>query len=85
LINGDSTVEALGLGTTIDSYPNLCRTYAGTTNSEDATSYYPITLQSIVPVTEGNSYNFCANAYLLLSLQPTDLYYIYMTAIFYPE
>ncbi len=84
VIDGDITVEALGLGTKVDAYPNLCHTYAGTTNSVGATTYYPITLQAVVPVTEGSNYNFFANAYLITALQPTDLYYIYMTAIFSP-
>jgi hypothetical protein len=83
-ISGDSTVEAVGLGTSVDAYPNLCSTFAGSTNSASATTYYPITLQAVAPVTEGSNYNFCTNAYLVTSLQPTDLYYIYMTAIFYP-
>jgi len=80
----DTTVEALGLGTTIDAYPTLCHTFAGPANNEGATTYYPIILQAIVPVTEGSNYNFCANAWLMTALQPTDLYNIYMTAIFYP-
>jgi len=84
VIDGASTVEALGLGTTIDAFPNLYHTYAGPANNGGATSYYPITLQSIVPVTEGSNYNFCANAWLMTALQPTDLYYVYMSAIFYP-
>ena len=84
VINDDSTVEAIGLGTTIDSYPTLYHTLAGPANNEGATSYYPITLQSIVPVTQGSNYNFCANAWLMTTLHPTDLYYVYMTAIFYP-
>ena len=79
-----NTLEAIGIGTTANAYPNLCRTFAGTTNTEDTTTYYPITLQTTVPVTEGAYYNFCTNAYLLTALNPTDLYYIYMTAIFYP-
>jgi hypothetical protein len=77
-------VEALGLGTTIDAYPNLCITYAGTTSTEGTTTYTPITLQSVVPVTEGTNYNFCANAFLITALQQNNLYYIYMTTIFYP-
>jgi hypothetical protein len=80
----DTTVEALGLGTTVDVYPTLCHTFVGPASSEGTTTYYPITLQAVVPVTEGNNYNFCANAWLMTALQPTDLYNIYMTAIFYP-
>ena len=84
IITGATTVEAVGLGTIFDAYPTLYHTYVGSTSNEDATTYYPITLQSIVPVTEGSHYNFCANAWLATALQPTDLYYIYMTAIVYP-
>jgi hypothetical protein len=84
IIDGGTTVEAIGLGTSFNAYPTLYHTYAGSANNEGATTYYPITLQSMVPVTEGSNYNFCANAWLMTALQPTDLYYIYMTAIFYP-
>ena len=84
IIDGDSTVEAIGLGTTIDAYPTLYHTYAGPANNGGATSYYPVTLQSIVTVTEGSNYNFCATAWLITAIQPTDLYYVYMSAIFYP-
>jgi hypothetical protein len=80
----DTTIEALGLGTTVDSYPTICHTFAGPANNEGATTYYPINLQAVVPVTEGNSYNFCANGWIMTALTPTDMYNIYMTAIFYP-
>jgi hypothetical protein len=80
----DTTIEALGLGTSVDAYPTICHTFAGPASSEGSTTYYPITLQAVVPVTEGSSYNFCANAWIMTALQPTDLYNIYMTAIFYP-
>ena len=84
VITGDTTVEGLGLGTTVDAFPTLSHTIAGPANNVGATSYYPITLQAIVPVTEGSNYNFCANAWLITALQPTSIYYVYMTAIFYP-
>jgi hypothetical protein len=80
----DTTVEALGLGTSVDAYPTICHTFAGPASSEGSTTYYPITLQAVVPITEGSIYNFCANAWIMTALQPTDLYNIYMTAIFYP-
>jgi hypothetical protein len=84
-ITEDTTVEALGLGTTVDVYPALCHTLVGPASSEGTTTYYPMTLQAVIPVIEGNNYNFCANAWLTTALQPTDLYNIYMTAIFYPS
>ncbi len=83
-ITEDTTIQALGLGTTVDAYPTLCHTYAGPANNEGETTYYPITLQAVVPVTEGSNYNFCANAWQMTALQPTDMYYVYMTSIFYP-
>jgi hypothetical protein len=81
---GDQTIAALGLGTTIDAYPNLLNTFAGTNGDADATTYWPMTLQTVVPVTEGNTYTFFANAYLLTAMHPANLYYIYMTGVFYP-
>jgi hypothetical protein len=81
---GDQTIAALGLGTTIGAYPNLLNTFAGTNGDADATTYWPMTLQTIVPVTEGNTYTFFANAYLLTAMHPANLYYIYMTGVFYP-
>jgi hypothetical protein len=81
---GDQTIAALGLGTTIDAYPNLLNTFAGTNGNADATTYWPMTLQTVVPVTEGNTYTFFANAYLLTAMHPANLYYIYMTGVFYP-
>jgi collagen type VII alpha len=84
VITGDTTVEGLGLGTTVNAYSTLSHTIVGLANNAGATSYYPINLQSIVPVTEGSNYNFCANAWIITSLQPTEIYYVYMTGIFYP-
>ena len=81
---GDQTIASLGLGTTIDAYPNLLTTFAGTNGAEDAITYWPMTLQTIVAVTEGTTYTFYANAYLLTAMQPANLYYIYMTGVFYP-
>ena len=81
---GDQTIAALGLGTTIDAYPNLLNTFAGTNGGADAITYWPMTLQTVVPVTEGTTYTFYANAYLLTAMQPANLYYIYMTGVFYP-
>ncbi len=83
-INGDQTIAALGLGTTKDSYPELLDTFAGTNGGADATTYWPMTLQTIVPVTEGTTYTFYANSYLLTAMHPSSMYYIYMTGVFYP-
>jgi len=84
-INGDSTVAVLGLGTTSDAYPNLCNTMAGRTgDNSTSTTYWPMTLQTIIPVTAGNTYAFFANGYLAMAWQPADLYYICMTGVFYP-
>ena len=83
-IYGDSTVEVLGFGTTSDAYPNLCVTFAGTVGGTNTTTYWPMTLQIAVPVTAGNSYTFFTNGYLAMAMQPADLYYIYMTGVFYP-
>ena len=84
MTDGDNTVAALGLGTTIDSYPNICNTFAGTNGGADTTTYWPMTLQTVVPVTEGNTYTFYANAYQVTAMHPANLYYIYMTGVFYP-
>jgi hypothetical protein len=84
MINGNSTIAVLGLGTTRNAYPNLCDTIAGTTDGEDATTYWPMNSQAIVPVTAGNTYTFFANGYLATAIHTADLYYIYMTGIFYP-
>ena len=84
MTDGDNTVAALGLGTTIDSYPNICNTFAGTNGGADTTTYWPMTLQTVLPVTEGNTYTFYANAYQVTAMHPANLYYIYMTGVFYP-
>ena len=83
-LKGDSTVAVLGLGTTSNSYPELCKTIAGSNGGTDSTTYWPMSLQTVVHVTEGNTYSFFANGYLAMAMHPTDLYYIYMTGIFYP-
>ena len=84
MTQGSATVAALGFGTTIDSYPNLCKTFAGTNGGSETTTYYPMTLQTVIPVTEGTTYTYYANAYLATAMHPADLYYIYMTGVFYP-
>lgn len=81
--DGDQTIAALGIGTTVNAYPELLDTFAGTNGGADATTYWPMTLQTIVPVTEGTTYTFYANAYLLTAMHPASLYYIYMTGVFY--
>ncbi len=83
-IKGDSTVAVLGLGTTSNSYPELCKTFAGSNGGADSTSYWPMSLQTVVHLTEGNTYTFFANGYLAMTTHPADLYYIYMTGVFYP-
>lgn len=83
-IKGDSTVAVLGLGTTSNSYPELCKTFAGSNGGADSTTYWPMSLQTVVHLTEGNTYTFFANGYLAMAMHPADLYYIYMTGVFYP-
>jgi hypothetical protein len=84
MIQGSSTVVALGFGTTIDSYPTICKTFAGVNGESESTAYYPMTLQTVIPVTEGTTYTFYANAYLATAMHQADLYYTYMTGVFYP-
>ena len=84
MINGGSTVAVLGFGTTSDAYPNLSETLAGTNGNDTTTTYWPLTLHAVVPVTAGNTYNFYAISYLATAWNSANLYYIYMTGTFYP-
>jgi hypothetical protein len=82
-LSGDSTIAGLGLGTTSNAYPNLSYTFAGPIGDE-TTTYWPISVQAVVPVTAGNNYSFFAIGSLVQAWHPADLYYIYMTGVFYP-
>jgi len=82
-LSGDSTIAGLGLGMTSDAYPNLSYIFAGPTGAE-TTTYLPMSVQAVVPVTAGNSYTFFAIGCLVQAWHPADLYYIYMTGVFYP-
>ena len=84
MTTGGSTVTVLGFGTTSNAYPNLSETLAGRNDDDTTTTYYPLTLQAVVPVTAGNTYNFYAISYLATAWNPANLYYTYMTGIFYP-
>lgn len=83
---GDSTAVVLGLGTTIAS-TDLYYTYAGVTEGT-GTQYtlWPITVQAVVPVSEGNTYAFFATGYKspTSDAQSVYLWYPYLTAVFIP-
>ena len=83
---GDSTAVILGLGTTKAS-TDLYSTNAGVTEGTGTLyTLWPMTVQAVVPVTEGNTYNFFATGYKspTSDAQSVYLWYPYLIAVFIP-
>ena len=83
---GDGTQVELGIGTSTNTF-DIYRSYAGVSSSSGGGllvyTYYPMTVQAVVPVTSGNGYAFFANAELSASVHDGFLSCVYMTAVFY--
>jgi hypothetical protein len=87
---GDGTQVELGIGTSTNSF-DIYRSYAGVSSTSGGSlvvyTYWPMTVQAVVPVTSGNGYAFFANAELSANIHNDPygfLSCVYMTAVFYP-